>query len=96
MNQAFFSLSRLHQEHTKHQSLDLAWSMNLHFENGLMVIGWLILILILAGLAAIAVWTFKWFSKHSAPKKQDQMDIARKRYAKGEITKEQFERIKKI
>ena len=70
--------------------------MNLHFGNGLVVVGWIIFILILAGLAALAVWTFKWFSKHSAPKKQDQMDIARKRYAKGEITKEQFERIKKI
>jgi putative membrane protein len=69
--------------------------MNLHFGKGLIVVGWLIVILILAGLAALAVWTFKWFPKQSAPKKQDQIDIARKQYAKGEITKEQFERIKK-
>jgi uncharacterized membrane protein len=69
--------------------------MNLHFGNGLMVIGWLIFILILAGLAVLAVWTFKWFSKHSTPKKRDQIDIAREQYAKGKINKEQFEQIKK-
>jgi putative membrane protein len=69
--------------------------MNLHFGNGLMVIGWLIIILILAGSAALTVWSFKWFSKHNTLKKQDHIDIARERYAKGQINKEQFEQIKK-
>jgi len=40
--------------------------------------------------------SFKWFAKHNASTiKQDPLDIAKERYAKGEITKEQFEQIKK-
>jgi uncharacterized membrane protein len=70
--------------------------MNLRFGNGLMVIGWLILTLILAGLAGLAIWSFKWFSKHSAPKKQDQIDIARDKYAKGEIASNSLNSSKKV
>ena len=44
----------------------------------------------------LAILAFKWFLRHNeATTKQSPMDIARERYAKGEITKEQFEQIKK-
>jgi putative membrane protein len=59
-------------------------------------VGWLILILIWIGIAVLGWQSFKWFSRRNASKaKQTQIDIAKERYAKGEITKEQFEQIKK-
>ena len=67
-----------------------------HVGWGWMVGGWLLMILIWGGLAALVVLSFKWFSKHNAAmEKQNPLDIAKERYAKGEITKEQFEQIKK-
>ena len=54
------------------------------------------MVLIWGGLAALAVLSFRWFSKHNTTaEKQTPLDIAKERYAKGEITKEQFEKIKK-
>jgi putative membrane protein len=48
------------------------------------------------GIAVLAILAFKWFLRHSeSATKQSPLDIARERYAKGEITKEQFEQIKK-
>ena len=61
-----------------------------------MVGGWLLMVLIWGGLIALAILSFRWFTKHNASTtKQDPLDIAKERYAKGEITKEQFEQIKK-
>ena len=60
-----------------------------------MVAGWFLIVLIWVGLAALAVWSFKWYTKRNASTKQSPIDIAKERYAKGEITKEQFEQIKK-
>jgi len=41
-------------------------------------------------------WLLNGFLRHSeSATKQSPLDIARERYAKGEITKEQFEQIKK-
>jgi putative membrane protein len=60
------------------------------------VVGWAILVLIWVGIAALGWQSFKWFSKRNASKtRQTQMDIAKERYARGEITKEQFDQIKK-
>ena len=54
------------------------------------------MVLIWGGLAALAILSFRWFIKHnSTVEKQTPLDIAKERYAKGEITKEQFEQIKK-
>ncbi len=61
-----------------------------------MAAGWLLMALIWIGIAVLAILAFKWFLRHNeATTKQSPMDIARERYAKGEITKEQFEQIKK-
>ena len=61
-----------------------------------MIGGWLLVVLIWVGLAALAILSFKWFTKHNASTtKQTPSDIAKERYAKGEITKDQFEQIKK-
>jgi putative membrane protein len=67
-----------------------------HVSGWWMVGGWLLMVLIFGGLAALTVLSFKWFSKHNAAtSKQTPLDIAKERYAKGEITKEQYEQIKK-
>ena len=67
-----------------------------HVSGWWMVGGWLLMVLIFGGLAALTVLSFKWFSKHNAAtSKQTPLDIAKERYAKGEINKEQFEQIKK-
>ena len=61
-----------------------------------MVGGWTLMVLIWGGLIALAVLSFRWFTKHNASiEKQTPLDIAKERYAKGEITKEQYEQIKK-
>ena len=61
-----------------------------------MAAGWVLMALIWIGIAVLAILAFRWFLKHSdATEKRTPMDIARERYAKGEITKEQFEQIKK-
>ena len=67
-----------------------------HVSGWWMVGGWVLMALIWGGLIALAVLSFKWFAKHnSSTTKQDPLDIAKERYAKGEITKDQFEQIKK-
>jgi putative membrane protein len=60
-----------------------------------MVGGWVLMLLVWVGIAVLAILTFRWFLRHNESEKQTPLDIARERYAKGEITKEQFEQIKK-
>jgi putative membrane protein len=50
------------------------------------VMGWAIIIIIL-------IFFIKWFAKQS--KDETALDILKKRYARGEIDREEFERIKK-
>ena len=67
-----------------------------HISGWWILAGWLVIVLIWGGLIALGLLSFRWFTKHSAAiTKQTPLDIARERYAKGEITKEQFEQIKK-
>jgi putative membrane protein len=57
----------------------------------LMVVFW-------GGLIALIVWAVSRFTRNHKTRisgKQDALDIAKERYARGEITKEQFEQIKK-
>ena len=56
--------------------------------------GWILVWVIIIGLI---VWGVIALSRRSSSgyRKQDPLDIARERYAKGEITKEQFEQIKR-
>ncbi len=63
---------------------------------GWMVIGWIVMLLIWVGIAVLAILAFRWFlRRNEANEKQTPLEIAQERYAKGEITKEQFEQIKK-
>jgi len=68
-----------------------------HAVNGWwMVVGWIVMLLIWVGIAVLAILAFRWFLRRSgANEKQTPLEIARERYAMGEITKEQFEQIKK-
>jgi len=60
--------------------------------------GWMIIIwVVIIGLIAWGVVALirRGNSKPNAGEKQNPLDIAKERYAKGEISKEEFERIKK-
>jgi len=65
-----------------------------HFSGGYgvwMVIFWVIVI-------GLIIWAVTSYTSGRGPEtgsKKDALDIARERYAKGEISKEQFEQIKK-
>jgi putative membrane protein len=57
-------------------------------------------ILFLVGLIGLVVWIVRRLSGRAhddarRPEKQDALEIAKMRYARGEITKEQFDQIKK-
>jgi len=65
-----------------------------------MVFGGIVMILFWVGVFALVVWVIARLvghegSRSAAGKKYNPLDIARERYARGEITKEQFEQIKK-
>jgi putative membrane protein len=63
---------------------------------GNMWVGWIMWILIIA-LIFILIWTNTKEKNKYIPfdqKGEDAMDILKKRYAKGEITKEQFQQMK--
>ena len=52
------------------------------------------------GIIALVVWGISRLTRPRGPEpgittRQDPLDIARERYAKGEITKEQFEQIRR-
>jgi putative membrane protein len=60
------------------------------------IINLLLTVLFLGGLIALGAWFFSKLSINSdSSNRQTPISILRERYAKGEITKEQFERIKK-
>jgi len=63
---------------------------------GSMWFGWIFWILII-GLIFVLIWTGTREKNKYIPfdqKGEDAMDILKKRYAKGEITKEQFQQMK--
>ena len=56
----------------------------------------LMVILISIGLIALIVWIIRKLSAQgSAVARHDPLDIAKDRYARGEISREEFEQIKK-
>jgi putative membrane protein len=63
--------------------------------------GGLLMALVSIAFVALVIWGVVRLTKHdgccatTTTTKQSPIDIAKERYAKGEITKEQFEQIKK-
>ena len=61
-----------------------------------MIFGGIFMIIFWGGLIALIVWAVTQLTRRSSPAgRQDALDIARERYARGEITREQFDQIKK-
>ena len=63
----------------------------------MMGIGMLFWLVIVAGIVALVVWAVRTASGRgtgSAPRSADALEIARRRYASGEISKEQFEQLR--
>jgi putative membrane protein len=55
-----------------------------------------IMVIVWGAIIALTIWGIRRLNRHSPCKtSSNALDIARERYAKGEITKEQFEEIKK-
>ena len=69
------------------------------FSSPMSVVAWivnlLLIALLLAGFVALCLWFYRRFTRGDNATRQTPMEIARERYAKGEINKEQFEQIKK-
>ena len=62
---------------------------------GLMI---LLMLVFWGGIIGLIVWVVTRLTRqgtHSGGEKQNPLDIARERYARGEINKEQFEQIRK-
>jgi len=58
--------------------------------------GGLWMILFWVGVIALIVWVIKKVTeKNDSPPRHNPLDTAKERYARGEITREQFEQIKK-
>lgn len=63
-----------------------------------MVFGGILWVMFWVGVIALVVWAIRSLVGHgskSSSQRRDALDIARERYARGEITKEQFDQIKK-
>ena len=59
-----------------------------------MVFGWVWMVLFWGGLIALVVWGIKRLTERGgSTSKTDPVDTAKKRYAKGEISREEFNQI---
>ena len=64
--------------------------------SGWMLFGGFWMIIFWGGFIALIIWGVTRLSRRDEPtSKGDALDIARKRYARGEINKEEFEQLKK-
>lgn len=57
--------------------------------------GGIMMLFFWGAIILFVVWTVKHLGDHNSKKERHALDILKERYAKGEITKEQFESIKK-
>ncbi len=61
-----------------------------------MIFGGLWMLVFWGGLIALIVWGIMKFSRRNGSRsKRDPLEIAKERYARGDISKEEFEQIKK-
>ena len=70
-----------------------------HFGDGMgwwMMFGAVWMVIFWGGLVALIVWgVARLTGRDSSSQKQNPLDVAKERYAKGEISREEFDRIKK-
>ncbi len=67
------------------------------FGGVMMAIGILFWLLVIVGIVVLVIWAVRTSSGRSSTgsgREPDAFEIARRRYARGEITKEQFEQLK--
>ncbi|MBI4310822.1 MAG: SHOCT domain-containing protein [Chloroflexi bacterium] len=64
---------------------------------GWMMFGWIWMVVFWGAIIWLIVWAIKRLSQGQQPAGQGQspLDIAKARYARGEITREQFEQLKR-
>lgn len=60
-----------------------------------MVFGVILMILFWGGIITLVIWGINRVSRHGTDGGPTPLEIARHRYARGEITKEQYDQIKK-
>jgi putative membrane protein len=64
-----------------------------------MLYGAIMMVLFWGLIIWLAIWIIRGITRHEyhdrGPERRDPLDIAKERYAKGEISKEEFDRIKK-
>ncbi len=65
------------------------------FGGGWMLLGGIGMFIFWGGIIALVVWGITRLTRHDSTTRHSPLEIAKERYAKGEITKEQFEQIKK-
>ena len=61
-------------------------------------LGFLFWLLVVAGVVALVIWIVRTSSQRgtgTSPQGPDALEIARRRYASGEISKEQYDQLKK-
>ena len=71
------------------------WDGNIWWLGALMMI---VMIIFWGGIIALIIWAVMRFTRgtgSNTPQRSDPLDIAKERYARGEITKEEFDRIKR-
>ncbi len=61
---------------------------------GMMMLGLLFLLLVLAGVALLVMWAVRRSGGSIGSRPEDPMEILRARYARGEVGREEFERIR--
>ncbi|MBI4287885.1 MAG: SHOCT domain-containing protein [Chloroflexi bacterium] len=77
----------------------MMWGPSGSFGWGGMIFGGIFMILFWVAAIALTVWVVRLIIRHDQPRHeaggQSPLDIAKARYARGEITKEQFEQLKR-
>ena len=70
-----------------------------HYSDGMMwwmIFGGFSMVILWGGLIALVVWGISRLSRRNgSSSKRDPLDIAKERYAKGEISKKEFEQLNK-